>query len=108
MSSSANELKPMSIEELESWVQAALTDAADYTDHTRSPHSAEAMRYWLGHPFSESGHSPQEEENRSQIVDRSLHDAVNQVLPALMRIFFGSEKAIAFTPRKLQDVEVAE
>jgi len=108
MSSSANELKPMSIEELESWVQAALTDAADYTDHTRSPHSAEAMRYWLGHPFSESGHSPKEEENRSQIVDRSLHDAVNQVLPALMRIFFGSSKAIAFTPRTLRDVEVAE
>ena len=104
----SDELKPMSIEELESWISATLTDAIDFNDHTISPHRAEAMRYWLGHPFNESGHSPPEEDGRSQIVDRSLHDSVNQVLPALMRIFFGSEKAISFTPRKLQDVPFAE
>lgn len=104
----SKELKAMSFDDLQSWIKTALTDAADYRDNTTSPHAAEAMRYWLGHPFKESGHQPEEEKNRSQIIDRSLHDAVNQVLPALMRIFFGSEKAIAFTPRKLEDVEISE
>jgi len=98
----------MKLDELQQWVKSTLEEAISFIDDDVSPHRAEATRYFLGHPFAESDHTPIEQEGRSQIVSRELHDAVNAVLPALMRIYFGNEKSIQFIPRTSQDVEMAE
>ena len=92
----------MSEEELQSTVSSYISDAIQYIDDEISPIRAESTRYYRGDPFGN------EVDGRSQVVSRDVRDSVQAVLPSMMRVFFGSEKAVEFSPRTANDVAMAE
>jgi hypothetical protein len=94
----------MTEEDLKAWIAGTVQDAVDHIDDEVSPVRASSFRYYLGSPFSDSGDSPQEEDGRSQVVSRDVHDAVHSILPSLMRVFFSHEKPCEFIPRGPEDV----
>jgi hypothetical protein len=72
---------PMTAEDLKAWIAGTIQDSVDHIDDEVSPVRASAFRYYLGAPFSDSGDSPAEEDGRSQVVSREVHDAVHSMLP---------------------------
>jgi hypothetical protein len=95
---------PMTAEDLKAWIAGTIQDSVDHIDDEVSPVRASSFRYYLGSPFSDSGDSPTEEDGRSQVVSRDVHDAVHSILPSLMRVFFSHEKPCEFIPRGPEDV----
>jgi hypothetical protein len=94
----------MTAEDLKAWIAGTIQDSVDHIDDEVSPVRASAFRYYLGAPFSDSGDSPAEEDGRSQVVSREVHDAVHSMLPSLMRVFFSHDKSCEFIPRGPEDV----
>jgi hypothetical protein len=92
----------MSDGELQSVVASYISDAIQYIDDEISPIRAESTRYYRGDAFGN------EVDGRSQVVSRDVRDSVQAVLPSMMRVFFGSEKAVEFSPRTANDVAMAE
>ena len=71
----------MTEEEFESLISDQIQDAADYIDEQISSSRADAIKYYQGEKFGN------EVEGRSQIVTRDVRDAVQSVLPSLLKIF---------------------
>ena len=94
----------MTEDDLKAWIAGTIQDSVDHIDDEVSPVRASSFRYYLGSPFSDSGDSPTEEDGRSQVVSRDVHDAVHSILPSLMRVFFSHEKPCEFIPRGPEDV----
>jgi hypothetical protein len=92
----------MTEEELQTTVRSYITDAIQYIDDDISPIRAESTKYYKGDPFGN------EVDGRSQVVSRDVRDSVQAVLPSMMRVFFGSQKAVEFVPRNSEDVAMAE
>jgi len=92
----------MSESELQSTARSYISDAIQYIDDEISPIRAESTKYYRGDPFGN------EVDGRSQVVSRDVRDSVQAVLPSMMRVFFGSEKAVEFVPRNADDVAMAE
>jgi hypothetical protein len=88
--------------ELQSLVAQQINDAVDYIDSTIAPDREKATRYYLGEPFGD------EEDGRSQFISLDVRDTVRQIMPQLMRVFFGSERAVEYIPVTPEDVEFAE
>jgi hypothetical protein len=93
----------MSRTDLEAVVKTALTECANFVDGELSDARAQATRYFHGEPFGN------EEEGRSQVVLTEVADAVDGMIPSLMRIAFPpGEHAVEFVPTKAETVEMAE
>lgn len=60
-----------------------------------------ALKYYLGRPFGN------EVEGRSQVVDTTVADTVEWILPSLLKIFTASGQAVEFEPTGPEDVEQA-
>jgi len=88
--------------ELQGVVSSLIQGAVDYIDEQESPVRAEATKYFRGEPFGD------EENGRSQVVTQDVRDSIMLMLPSLMRVFFGSEKALEFIPTGPEDVRLAE
>ena len=88
-------------EEIQAFISAAVTDAADYIDEEVGPDREEALRFYRGDPFGD------EEQGRSQYVSRDVHDTVKALLPSLLRTFFGSENVVEFMPQGPEDTDAA-
>lgn len=93
---------PMSEEEFQGAVKAAITDAADYIDDDIAPLRERAQRYYNAEPFGN------EEEGRSQVVMSEVRDVILAMMPSLLRVFTASEKPVEFAPRRAEDVAMAE
>lgn len=78
--------------ELEAHLGGLIEAAASYIDEEVGPRRAAATDYYQGAPFGD------EEEGRSQFVSRDVRDTVQAMLPSLIRIFFGAEHVLEFTP----------
>ncbi|MDI9409455.1 MAG: hypothetical protein QM523_09455 [Candidatus Pacebacteria bacterium] len=61
-----------------------------------------AMRYYLGEPFGN------EVEGRSQVVSRDVAEAIDGMMPSLLRIFAGGHNTVRFDPRTKADEALAE
>jgi hypothetical protein len=88
--------------ELHSIVRAEIDDAVSFIDQEIGHQRARSLEYYRGDSIGN------EEEGRSQIVSREVRDAVQSVLPSLMRVFFGSQRPVEFVPTAPEDVAVAE
>jgi len=91
----------MDQQELQGNVAASITDAVQYIDDYISPNRAKATKYFRGQPFGN------EEDGRSTVVDMTVRDTVGKIMPALLRVFFGSEKVVEFVPQSGADVAFA-
>jgi len=92
----------MSEDELQGVISAEITDAISFIDDDIGFNRALATSYYYGSPFGD------EEEGRSQVVSMDVRDTVQGILPSLMRIFFGPERVVEFTPQGPEDVQNAE
>jgi len=88
--------------ELQGIVRTEIEDAITFIDTEIGGERRAAIDFYHGRPFGD------EEEGRSQVVSRDVHDTVNAILPSLMRIFFGAENVVEFAPQGEEDVEQAE
>jgi ribosomal protein S30 len=89
-------------EDFEYTLGAMLNDAVSYIDEEISPSRASAMRYYRGDLFGD------EQDGRSKVVSRDVHDVIQSVLPSIKRTFFGGEKMVEFMPRMPNDTPAAE
>lgn len=87
--------------EIQSLVSRQIDDAVSYIDSEIAPAREKATEYYQGKPFGD------EEEGRSRFVSRDVRDTVKQQIPSLMRVFFGSEKVVEYTPTGPDDEEFA-
>lgn len=92
----------MSEEELQGVISAEITDAISFIDDDIGGNRALATEYYYGQPFGD------EEEGRSQVVSMDVRDTVQGILPSLMRIFFGPERVVEFTPQGPEDIANAD
>lgn len=83
-------------------VAAATKDAVHYIDNFVAPYRAEATALYRGDRLGN------EEDGRSQIVMTEVRDVIQAMLPDLLRIFCGPEKAVEYLPRTEAKIEEAE
>lgn len=98
----AAQVAEMSEAEFSASVKSMIDDAVDYIDGFIAPDRANATAFYRGDPLGN------EEEGRSQIVMTELRDVVLSMVPSLLRVFTGGERAVEYEPRKETDVEIAE
>lgn len=82
-------------------VRAAVEEALQWREENLDDAQAEATDYYMGRPFGD------EKKGRSQVVITTVRDAVQSVLPSLMRIFHGNERVVEFQPQGPEDVPLA-
>jgi hypothetical protein len=80
---------------------SARADRAD-TSGTFDEDRAKLIEYYLGAPFGN------EVEGRSSVVMREIYSTIEWMKPALMRMFFGGQDVVKFTPTSAEDVAHAE
>lgn len=102
VSDGEREPEPMSEMEIQSSVHKMVWDSIEYVDQELSPLRALATKYYQGEPFGN------EEEGRSQVVDTVLRDTVLMMMPSLMRIFFGADRALEYIPTNKAQVEYTD
>jgi hypothetical protein len=91
----------MDEDEFQGYISRLLEDSIQYCDEL-STDRVTASKYY-------SGHLPeQEDEGRSGATSYDTRDTINAILPALMRVFFGANKIMQFTPKGPEDVQMAE
>lgn len=88
--------------ELQAVIQGEIEDAVSFIDSDIGPERAKAVDYYFGRLFGD------EEEGRSKVVSRDVHDTIQAIEPSLMRIFFSPEHVVEFSPNGEEDVEMAE
>lgn len=93
---------PMDDTELKALVSGLISSAAQYVDGELSLDRAKATDYYMGRPFGN------EEPGRSQFVSTDVRDGIQAVLPAMLRVVFGAERAVEFIPPSAEDVDGAE
>ena len=92
----------MNKERLGSIIQSEIRDSQNHFETEYSADRLKAIDYYLGEPFGN------EVEGRSSVVTTDFADAVEQIMPSLMRIFTSSDKYVRYAPRTAEDVERAE
>jgi hypothetical protein len=92
-------------EGLEEAIAAEVRDAVDYMDESVSRIQAEMTEFYKG----ELPGITQEDldDNRSDIVSRDVHDAVQATMPDLIRTFTGHDHVVEFRPNGPDDEAVA-
>ena len=88
--------------DIRSLVGAMIDAAKAYNDEDLAPLRETATKYYQAEPYGN------EEEGRSQVVTTEVCDTTQAILPSLMRIFTGPERAVEFKPRGDEDEAVAE
>lgn len=93
----------MTTEDFNAVVKSALSQCVRYVEEELSPDRATATDYYNGKPFGN------EEEGRSQVVLTEVADAVDGMVPGLMRVAFPpGEHAVEFVPTRADTVAMAE
>ena len=88
--------------QLSSIVSSEIRDSLNHFDSEHSQDRIRALDFYLGEPLGN------EVEGRSQVVDTTVSDVVEQLMPSLMRVFTSNDKYVRFNARTPEDVERAE
>jgi hypothetical protein len=98
----ADEADPLSDEDYQGILKAAIADAIDYVDSDLAPDRENALKYYRGEPLGN------EEDGRSSIVMTELRDIIQAMMPSLLRVFCSTERYVEFLPKGQEDIMVAE
>lgn len=93
-------------EGLQEAIAAEVRDAIDYMDESVARQQAEMTEFYKGELPGIT--SEDLDDNRSDIVSRDVHDAVQATLPDLIRVFLGAEHVVEFQPGGPEDEESAK
>lgn len=96
----------MSDDEISGIITGHISRAIDWVGSEIAHKQAEAMRYYLGEAVGDL--APPDTEDRSDIVDTTVSDQIEWIMPSLMEIFFASGNVVRFNPRKAGDEQGAE
>ena len=88
--------------QLNSIVSSEIRDSLNHFDSEYSQERIRALDFYLGEPLGN------EVEGRSQVVDTTVSDTVESIIPNLMRVFTANDKYVRFNARTPEDVERAE
>lgn len=94
----------MHYDDIEEILRAELDSAIEYTDGEVADRHTHAMEYYRG----DISRDVPDEEGRSKVTHRVLHDTVKQIAPNLVEVFLGSEHTVEFVPNKPGAEEEAE
>lgn len=83
-------------EGLQEAIDSEVRDAIDYMDEAVAEKQAEMTEFYKGELPGITAEDLQD--NRSDIVSRDVHDAVQATLPDLIRTFLGAEHVVEFKP----------
>lgn len=87
--------------QIDSILQRHIQNSTNWMGSQISTAQAKAMQYYLGLP--EGDLAPPGIQGRSTIVDTTVSDQIEWLMPQLMEIFFASGNIVRFTPRKRGD-----
>jgi hypothetical protein len=93
-------------EDLQSAIASEVRDAIDYMDEAVAEKQAEMTEFYKGELPGVTAEDL--EDNRSDIVSRDVHDAVQATLPDLVRTFLGAEHVVEFKPGGPDDEQAAQ
>lgn len=99
---SKKKLKPMTDEEVTSYVVAWLEDSLDYYASDLSEQRSQALKYYLGEPFGN------ERKGKSQVVSRDIQETVDWIMPSLLKVFSSGDCVVRYDPQGQTDVDQAE
>lgn len=85
--------------------EAEISDAISYMDEAVSEMQSEMTEYYKGELPAISQEDL--DNNRSDIVSRDVHDAVQAAMPDLVRVFLGAEHVVEFTAGGPDDEDTA-
>lgn len=92
----------MTDDDLLSLIEGEEADCLSTSAGALSEQRREAMQYYYGQPYGN------EVEGRSQVVTTEVKDAVEETMPALMKIFTSSDEVVRFEPQQMEDQPAAE
>ena len=95
------ETEPMARSDLERDIGRLIQEAINHVEQVLTPERSKATDYYWGRPLGN------EEQGRSQVVDTTVRDTVQGMLPSLLRIFLGSERTVEFRPKGPEDEAAA-
>jgi hypothetical protein len=80
-----------------------IRSATSYDDSELSDKRAQALEYYQGEmrdvpPLA----------NRSKVVSRTVSDAIDRMLPGILKIFTGGDRWVEYEPQTQQDEEIAD
>jgi hypothetical protein len=89
-------------EQVETLVSRMIQEARNYIKDDVENIREENIKYYQAQKFGN------EEEGRSKVVMSTLRDAVRGYMPSLLRLFFGSDTVVEFTPHGSEDEPLAK
>lgn len=92
---------PMTEAELKATLWAKINNSIAYQGGKLAQARMQAMRYYNGDKFGN------EVNGRSQVVSRDVAEAVDSILPSLLRIFCSTDDAVRFDARRPEDEDIA-
>lgn len=95
---------PLSNEELLRLLKEEEVDSASYYASELAIDQANAMDRYYAKPYGDGSELP----NRSSVVTHDIEDAINWIMPALMRTFANSDELLSIEDEKCDDDEQAK
>lgn len=89
-------------DELLGIIEAHRSNSIGALDGDLSAKRAEALKRYLGEPYGD------EVEGRSQVISKDLAEAVDWIMPSIMRVFMMTNDFVRFDPTGPEDTEAAE
>lgn len=98
----SDKIKKVTDEEFEHDIGVLLDDAIQFADGEMTDNRIEAKRYYNSQKLGN------EEPGRSQFVVSEVRDGISGVIPSILRVIFGAERAAEFVPRSANKAKQAE
>jgi len=92
----------MTDDTLEGIVSSYISECRDYLENEVGRKRSLAYDYYWGKPFGN------EQEGRSQVISQDVAQIIDSAVPAIVKTFVATDRAVEFTPRNAEDVEGAE
>ena len=96
-----NKLTPMTEPELLGIVNGYVKDGMEYQQSKLAGQMAKSMEYYYGDPLGN------EILGRSSVVSKDVADAVDWIMPSLMRVFHGGKDVVEFIPSTKEDIPLS-
>ena len=97
-----NYAEKKSSDDITSYLRAEEDSAREYQQQELQPDRERNLNYLLGRK------NGTEEENRSQVISTDVWDAVNGMLPSLLKPFTSTDDYVQFQPVAAEDEEAAQ
>jgi hypothetical protein len=97
----SNSLTPMTENQLITVIEDYVSGGMDYSQSTLTKQISKSLKYYYGEPLGN------EVLGRSAVVSKDVADAVDWIMPSLMRIFHGGKDTVQFIPETKQDIQTA-